>query len=45
MFSGRRRWAMMGLLAAGNLALWVGIAYVVGLCASDQVAHRRADCG
>ncbi len=37
MFSGRRRWAMMGLLAAGNLALWVGIAYVVGLCASDQV--------
>jgi len=27
----------MGLLAAGNLVLWVGIAYVVGLCASDQV--------
>lgn len=37
MFNGRRRWTWLGLLAAGNLVLWVGIAYLVGLCASDEV--------
>ena len=37
MFDGRRRWALLGVLAAGNLALWVGIAYVVGLCAGDEL--------
>lgn len=37
MFSGRRRWTCLALLAAGNLLLWAAVSCLVGLCAGDAV--------
>jgi hypothetical protein len=37
MFDGHRRWTLLGVLAAANLGLWVGVSCLVGLCAGDGV--------
>jgi len=37
MFDGHRRWTWLGVLAAANFLLWVGVACLVALCAGDDV--------
>ncbi len=35
MLDGHRRWTLLAVLAAGNLALWLSVACLVGMCAGD----------